>query len=467
MADLISASVVVLHRQRAGALEVYWVRRSHHLKFLPGFWAFPGGRLDAADSLMPVDGAAGDRAGRIAAAARELQEETGLALPVRADTFVELGRTVTPEWSPIRFDATYYTVAAPQGVEPDPAGASGGELSEGEWITPAAALAAWTSGERLTSPVVVYFLRGLLGGLEGAAERAAAQAEREVHADRLWELAPGIAIASLRTPTLPPATHTNCYVIGARELIVVDPASPWDDERTALDVALDAWAAHGRRVREIWLTHHHVDHVSGAAYLARRLGVPVAAHEATARLVAGRIDIARTLPDGHVEVLPGDGDYIPERRLRAVFTPGHAPGHHCFIEETTRYVIAGDMVAGVGTIIVDPDEGDMADYLASLQRIAALDPRALLPAHGPTITDPQAKLAEYRKHRLWREERVAAALAALGRASALDLVPAVYEDVPKDLHPLAARSLLAHLLKLVKDGRVRAEGQEFVPVAVA
>jgi glyoxylase-like metal-dependent hydrolase (beta-lactamase superfamily II)/8-oxo-dGTP pyrophosphatase MutT (NUDIX family) len=465
MADPIAASVVIPYRQSASGLEVYWVLRSHKLAFLPGFWAFPGGRVDPEDARTPVEGAEGERAARIAAAARELREETGLALPVREPTFAELARTVTPDWAPIRFDATYYLVEVPAGTTLDPAGCSGGELIDGEWVTPAAALVAYTSGARLTSPVVAHFLRGLLGGLAGAGERSVAAAAQELHAPQLWELAPGVANAALRSPTLPPATTTNCYVIGGREMVVIDPASPWKEERAVLDRALDELATRGRRVREIWLTHHHVDHVSGAAHLAERLGVPVAAHPTTAALVAGRIEVARSLADGHVEVLPGDGKDIPERRLRCVFTPGHAPGHHCFLEETTGFLVAGDMVAGDGSIIVDPDEGDMRDYLDSLRRMAELAPRALLPAHGLTITDPQAKIAEYIHHRLWREERVANALAARGRATALALVPAVYEDVPTHLHPLAARSLLAHLQKLVKDGRVRADGDAFERLA--
>jgi endoribonuclease LACTB2 len=461
MAEPIAASVVVLHRQRDGVFEVYWVRRSHTLPFLPGFWAFPGGRVDPADTGVVVPGLDGDAALRRVAAARELHEETGVSVPVRASTFVDIGRTITPDWAPIRFDATYYLVEMPAGVEPDPVGASGGELNAGEWITPIAALEAYTSGERLTSPVVAFFLEALVDGIDGAAARVAASAGRDDSLGRLWELAPGIATSALRTPTLPPATHTNCYVVGGAELIVVDPASPWDDERAALDVSLAELAARGRRVREIWLTHHHVDHVSGAAHLAARLGVPIAAHAETARLVAPRITVARTLADGHVETLPGWGA-IPERRLRCVFTPGHAPGHHVFFEETTRFLIAGDMVAGVGTIVVDPDEGDMSEYLASLRRLAALDPRVLLPAHGNSITDPQAKLAEYQQHRLWREQQVATALAARGApATALELVPAVYADVAPSLHPLAARSLLAHLIKLVKDGRVTQAGDRF------
>src|SRR5438876_10463654 len=99
MADPIAASVVILYRENAGVLQVYWVRRSHRLAFLPGFWAFPGGRVDAADFGQAVDNiATGDAAARIVAAARELREETGLSLAVRADTFVELTRTVTPDW---------------------------------------------------------------------------------------------------------------------------------------------------------------------------------------------------------------------------------------------------------------------------------------------------------------------------------------------------------------------------------
>jgi glyoxylase-like metal-dependent hydrolase (beta-lactamase superfamily II) len=145
---------------------------------------------------------------------------------------------------------------------------------------------------------------------------------------------------------------------------------------------------------------------------------------------------------------------VPERRLRCVFTPGHAPGHHCYYEETTGFVIAGDMVAGTGTIIVDPDEGDMRLYLDSLARLKALAPRALLPAHGPTLTDAEGKLDEYVRHRLWREARVLSALTARGEATAADLVPDVYADVAPAVFPLAERSLIAHLIKLVRDGGV-------------
>jgi glyoxylase-like metal-dependent hydrolase (beta-lactamase superfamily II)/8-oxo-dGTP pyrophosphatase MutT (NUDIX family) len=438
-------------------VEVYWVRRADKLAFLGGFWAFPGGRVDPADAAVAVAGASGDRAARIAAAARELREETGVEIAPDAARFVPAGRSITPAWAPIRYDATYFLVEAPDGAAPDPAGASDGELTEGEWVTAREALARWASGERLTSPVVVNMLRALEPGVEGAAARVEAMADAETWSSRVWDLLPGLALAGVRTPTLPPATHTTCDVVGADELVVVDPASPYPEEQAALDAALDELARRGRRVRAIWLTHHHADHVGGAAHLAARLGVPVAAHRATAALVRDRIAVDRELVDGEVEVLPAARG-VPERRLRCVFTPGHAPGHHCFLEETSGFCIAGDMVASIGTIVVDPDEGDMAEYLASLARLRALAPRALLPAHGMPITRPIEKLDEYTRHRLWREDQVRAALRAAGRATALELVPRVYQDVPAAMHPLAARSLLAHLLKLVKDGDAVGDG---------
>jgi glyoxylase-like metal-dependent hydrolase (beta-lactamase superfamily II) len=205
-------------------------------------------------------------------------------------------------------------------------------------------------------------------------------------------------------------------------------------------------------VREILLTHHHQDHIGGVAHLRDRLRVPVAAHARTAALVAGAFRVDRHIADGELLLL--DRDTPGERRLRAVFTPGHAPGHLCFLDEVTQTMIAGDMVAGVGFIVIDPPEGDMRLYLDSLARMKALAPRALYPAHGLPIADPIARLDEYVAHRLAREAKVAG---ALGNSAALvaDLLPVVYSDTPPLMYPIAARSLLAHLLKLQADGRAR------------
>jgi glyoxylase-like metal-dependent hydrolase (beta-lactamase superfamily II) len=158
--------------------------------------------------------------------------------------------------------------------------------------------------------------------------------------------------------------------------------------------------------------------------------------------LTGKVDVTRTIEDG--ETVCG---------ATAIFTPGHAEGHLCF--EVGSSTIAGDMVAGIGTILIDPSEGDMTLYLESLEKLRARPQTTILPAHGPAIPDGHAKLTEYLAHRRMREERVLAALASTGGGSVGALVAICYRDTPPVLWPLAERSLLAHLAKLVREGRAR------------
>lgn len=252
----------------------------------------------------------------------------------------------------------------------------------------------------------------------------------------LERVAPGIRVLALRTPTLPPAAHTNVYLVGpdAGPVAVVDPGSPYPDQQAALDAVLAQLP-----VELVVLTHHHGDHVGGATALAARWGVPVAAHPATAERLEGVVAVTRLIDDG--ERVHG---------MTAVHTPGHAAGHLCFA--VGGALIAGDMVAGIGTILIDPGEGDMAQYLASLAALLARPAARLLPAHGPVIADGPAKLREYLVHRQMREDRVVAALGDAPRTIE-ELLPAAYGDTPRPLWPLAARSLHAHLIKLVREGR--------------
>lgn len=256
-------------------------------------------------------------------------------------------------------------------------------------------------------------------------------------------VAPGIRVLALRTPTLPPAAHTNVYLVGpdAGPVAVIDPGSPYPEQQALLDRVLAESPP-----AAVLLTHHHGDHVGGAAALAERWSVPIAAHAATARRLAGRVPVTRMLEDG--ETAYG---------ATAIFTPGHAEGHLCFaVGDAT---IAGDMVAGLGTILIDPGEGDMAVYLASLERLLARPAMALLPAHGPMIPDGHAKLREYLSHRLQREAKVAAALREAPRSLA-ELVAEAYDDTPRALWGLAERSMLAHLVKLARERRATDVGGE-------
>ncbi len=255
-------------------------------------------------------------------------------------------------------------------------------------------------------------------------------------------VASGIRVLALRTPTLPPAAHTNVYLVGPEigPVVVVDPGSPYPEQQAILDATLAEVP-----IAMVLLTHHHGDHIGGAAALAARRGVPIAAHAATAQRLAGIVEVTHTIQDG--DTVHG---------ITAVHTPGHAEGH--LVLEHGGATIAGDMVAGVGTILIDPDEGDMAQYLASLERMLARPAATLLPAHGPPIPDGPAKLREYLAHRRMREARVVAALA--DRPADLGaLVAVAYADTPPALYPLAERSLLAHLVKLAREGRATSDSR--------
>lgn len=266
-------------------------------------------------------------------------------------------------------------------------------------------------------------------------------------------VAPGIRRLALRTPTLPPATHTNAYFVGERDLILIEPASAYPEEIDLVMRHVDALAAAGATFRAIFVTHHHADHVGGAALLRDRLSLPLFAHEKTAARLEGRMTFDALLSDQETWKLKGTSQQSFE--LRAIHTPGHAPGHLCFHEVTSGALIAGDMVAGVGTILVEPQDGDMALYLKSLSVMKQLRPKVLLPAHGDPITRPDERLDLYIRHRAMRETKILESMsAAIGVHSMDSILERAYDDVPKHVFPLARLSLEAHLIKLERDGKV-------------
>lgn len=255
-------------------------------------------------------------------------------------------------------------------------------------------------------------------------------------------MAPGVRGFPVRSPTLPPATHTNVWILGHDALTVIDPASPWPEEQQALERAL---ASLDRPIERILLTHHHRDHVSGAVALQQAVKAPIAAHPETAARVG--FPVQHEVPD----VLDCGGLVCDVH-----FTPGHAPGHLALVDRQSGSCVAGDLVAGVGTIAIDPDDaGHLGTYLASLAFLRTLATQRLLPAHGPVLEDPEAILAYYLAHRHSRTQQIHAALQR--PSTPLDLAPTVYPDLDPRLHPLAAVQIRAHLIWLLEAGQVSLE----------
>ena len=259
---------------------------------------------------------------------------------------------------------------------------------------------------------------------------------------------------------------TNTWIIGRGEVVVLDPGP---DDASHTEAILRA--TRGERIARILVSHTHRDHSSGAAALARATGARTAGFgphltppEAGGDGADHDFRPDERLADG--DALSGGDASSGEWRLAALHTPGHCGNHLCFALDGTGMLFSGDHVMAWSTSVVSPPDGDMGDYVASLDRVARRRDRLLLPGHGPPLPEPASFLAALAAHRRAREARVLEALrAAGGPVTAEDLVPAAYgPGLDPELRGAAARSLLAQLLELRRQGAARREGDRFSAV---
>jgi glyoxylase-like metal-dependent hydrolase (beta-lactamase superfamily II)/8-oxo-dGTP pyrophosphatase MutT (NUDIX family) len=424
-------------------------------RFLGGFFAFPGGTVEPADGDPASEGDACFRR----AAARELAEETGIrAAP---EVLLDAGRRVTPPFFPRRFDTRFYVVGLGAEIEPSPQ--QPGEFDDLRWTGASAVERAWRELEIRVAPPLIPILQELArvgpAPWEEIARRLfSVNEEMESAIGPRIEFVPDVLMIPLSTITLPPATTTNCYVVGGGSFAVIDPGGR-GGEVTRLLRHVEARTAAEARPIAVVLTHHHSDHVGGAVETATRLQVPVFAHPETWSLwregaeLAAR-GLARELRDGeHVEL--GGGE-----RLRALHTPGHAAGHLALLEERRGSLFAGDLVSGLSTILVDSAPGSLDLYLASLQRIRDVGARTLFPAHGPPMISPAADVQGVIDHRAEREARIVAALEG-GPMRLQEIAARAYADTPQAPATLAAAQTAAHLDRLARQTRVRRQGDRW------
>lgn len=492
-----TAAALLITRGDGRGLEVFLAERSPDLRFFGGYWALPGGTVGDEDRVHGDEAAA-----LVQCAHRELFEETGLvrhtlpasrtggetlrdlrqrllaaeqgqgeAVPATRSPWStllagvppppplrELCRIETPPFAPVRYDTVFFHVPLAECT----AGTAGprpevwpGELTQGRWWLPQQALASWRNGDLLLVPPVVILLEHLAAAATFEAfAQAIAHTTAGYRSGRLHQVrfSPGIVMAPLQTPTLPPATTTNCYVVGHERLWIVDPGSADPIEQQRLVDLLEERTRGGATVEGILVTHHHIDHVGGVNALSQGLDLPVRGHPLTLSRLAPGFRAGAALDDGMRVPLGRSPDGQTGWELLALHTPGHDRGHLCFRESRYGSMLVGDMLSTVSTIIVDPPEGHLTTYLHSLERLAQSPMTTLYPAHGPAMRDGQKLVTKYLRHRRQRETALLGALSATGR-TVEELLPKVYWDADPKLFPFAARSLLAGLHKLQEEGR--------------
>jgi glyoxylase-like metal-dependent hydrolase (beta-lactamase superfamily II) len=243
---------------------------------------------------------------------------------------------------------------------------------------------------------------------------------------------------------------TNTYIVGSQELALIDPGP---ESEVHLAVLLEAV---GKRLKWILCTHTHLDHSPCQKALKQATGAEVLGFATVPD--DGRQDAAFN-PDRALR----EGDVLATRKfkLRAVHTPGHASNHLCYLLERQKLLFTGDHIMQGSTVVISPPDGDMAVYLASLERLLALDLAALAPGHGHLIEKPHDEVRRLIAHRLKREQKVLDAFGKRNPATLDELLPLVYDDVPQRIHAVARRSLHAHLIKLQREGRAVEQGENW------
>jgi len=411
-------------------------------------------------------------------------------LHLAADRLVYLSHWLTPLGRAKRFDTRFFIAAVPTAQT---AAHDGAELLEQIWIAPKEALArkaslklltptqktletigrfarvgeamAWASAPRQVALVMPRVATGRdgfrpvmpdeypwaeLGRIDPAGH---GNASYELVPDRPVRLSERVIRVTADNGSVMTGPGTNTYLVGggdAERWAVIDPGP-------ALDAHVDAIvAAAPGPIDRIFVTHTHKDHSPAAVALKERTGATL----------YGLAPLHKEWQDAtfgaDVTLHGGERIALTEgTHLAVVHTPGHASNHLCYLLEEEKTLFTGDHVMQSSTVVINPPDGDMAAYIASLRRVAALDLDWLAPGHGFLMAEPRAAIDAIVAHRLKREAKVVDALGELGPASAETLLGAVYADVPSHLHAVAMRSLTAHLLKLRDDGRAAESAGEW------
>ena len=436
---------------------VFLIRRSPKLIAFSGFNAFPGGKVEESEATHAFDDVRLDALDRrvLHGLNRELKEEVGIDLEAMARagevlSVDEMGRATTPPISTtFRFATHFFRVRLTR--RPEVIHCTD-EISESGWATPARWLERYRAGELLLAPPTLTVLELLRADLNGSRipeswaepERDAVFNDGEVY---------GVRVFRVRSNTLPPAAHTNCFLLGDAEApqVLVDPSpANLDEYRELLD------EVRPRKLTEIFLTHHHPDHREYADRLARDLEIPLGASADTQARIRSK---APAFFDGERVKSYKEGDVLTRwlgSPVRVLEVPGHDEGQLALMPDNRGWCIVGDLIQGVGTVVIAAPEGDMGKYFRTLRRVIDLKPRVIFPSHG-IAAGTTHWLEVTLNHREMREEQILGKI--LDGRPMDDIVKDLYGQLDMRLQVLGRMTVQSHLAKLRAEGRLTSPKQ--------
>ena len=426
---------------------LFLIKRQPYLTVFPGYHAFPGGKVDAGDGDAPLAEAllAGPPGARVRALIRELDEELGFDLEAGIASglvtgFSELAVATAPPFSPVRFRNFFYRIDVSR--RPD-FRVDEQEAEKSGWLLPEELHARYEKGTLLAVPPVLRMMDALVRDPDVREIDDIDFIYDEETEVPCMELFAGFFQLPVRSHTLPPADRTNAFVIGDT---LIDP-SPRDREELArLERVLDRLTP-----AKIMLTHHHGDHNEHAEVLARKRALPIwCSADTHARLSSkrpGYFGMIRT----H---LIRDGDLLThwgDEPVRVYAVPGHDEGQLGVAPDSLAWFIVGDLIQGIGTVVIAPPEGNMRKYFASLKRVIEMDPAIIIPSHG-TAMGSTYRLKATLAH---REQREAQVLNAWREGKTIsEILEEVYKGLDPRLAPYAIANIQSHLTKLREEGAI-------------
>ena len=428
--------------------QIFMIKRQLQLKAFPGYWAFPGGKVDAGDeALAPAHDLIKNFDKKlIGAVIREIKEELSIDLAVALQehqvTHLDyLGLAVTPDFNPQRFSTHFFkvTLTIPLDFVMDT-----GEVMNARWASASSFLDQYERGDMLSVPPVVQVIKAL--GLDPKAHQVPTLAfsyDKE-HEVPMIESIYGIRQIMPLSNTLPPANRTNSFLIGDHRKLLLDPSPKDHDELSKMRHVANKFG-----VDAIFLTHHHGDHHEYAQEIAHRYKLPIMLSADTHRRLK-KINPDYFLGLNVVEVKEGDEvTHWLGHSVKVYEVPGHDEGQLALAPDNMAWFIAGDLFQGVGTVVIGGDEGDMAKYMKTLERVIALKPKVLFPSHGIGLGGTGI-LAKTLEHRKIREEQVLSMTKA-GK-DPQEILSELYSDIPLALHKYALMNIHSHLTKLKNEG---------------